>query len=303
MTSNPSPKVRAKRRARTAFRQRERRYPIWSARAILGVGLIAVIIATILTLALGHQRLLVELELTLGIVAIGLFLFLTTGLYLGARVRKNEQLVGELKLVDTGVGNLDVGSGIDLTSGADDPLGCLFAVIVGVLLSVLIVILMLLFLNLAAIVFFLFMLAVGWIFHRALRNVFAKSKRCRGDLLASIAYAGMYTLLYTGWLLAILMAVDWLKGRVAHKEGRLLCPSSGRTIDGRLRVKRRSPGQTRILCKAAIGCNTPPNLRRSSPNSSSSIARFNSSSVICFAASPAAGSVTRCEDSATVLRL
>jgi small-conductance mechanosensitive channel len=214
MTSNPSPKVRARQRARIAFKQREKRYPIWSARAILGIGLIAVVLATILTLWIGQHRLLVELELTLGIVAVGLFLFLTTGLYLGARVRKNEPLVGELKLVDPGVGNLDVGGGIgDIAGAADDPLGCLFAIVAGVLISIVAVVLMLLFVNLAAVFFFLFMLAVGWIFHRALRNVFAKSKRCRGDILASIAYAGMYTVLYTGWLLAILLAVDWFRSR------------------------------------------------------------------------------------------
>lgn len=112
------------------------------------------------------------------------------------------------------------GSGIDAPAvigeaagAADDPLGLLLAIVLGVVVSILLVVLLVVFVNLAIGVFFLFMLAVGWIFHRALRTVFARSKRSRGDILASLGYAAFYTILYTGWLLAILLGVDWLRSR------------------------------------------------------------------------------------------
>ena len=212
-TSNP-PRGAHPPKLRTAFRRRERRYPIWSAKAIMGVGLLAVAVATILTLTLGHRSLLVELEMTLTVVAIGLFLFLAIGLYSGARVKKHEPLAGELKLYG-GDGLGDHASGLEIPDigGGDDVLGCLLAIVVGILGTLLVILLLFLFINLAIVVVFLFMVAVGWIFHRALRNVFAKSKRCRGDILASTGYAAFYTVLYTGWLLAILLGVDWLKSR------------------------------------------------------------------------------------------
>jgi len=214
-SATPSP---PRHKFRNAFRTRERRYPIWSAKVIVSIALIGVILTALLVILMGHQRLLVELEMTLGIVAGGLFLFLTTGLYLGARVKKHEPLAGDLAFYtgENVFNRADVSSGFDIgdVGGGDDLLGCLLGIVVGILLSVLVVVLLVVFINLAIVVFFLFMLAVGWIFHRALRTVFARSKRCRGDLLASLGYAAFYTFLYTGWLLAILLAVEWARTRV-----------------------------------------------------------------------------------------
>lgn len=42
-----------------------------------------------------------------------------------------------------------------------------------------------------------------WIFFRGLRLVFKKSKICRGDLVQSLKFAIIYTLLSTSWLVTI----------------------------------------------------------------------------------------------------
>lgn len=46
--------------------------------------------------------------------------------------------------------------------------------------------------------------ALYWIFYRALRLVFAKSRTCQGQLLRSMEYALLYTACYTGWIFAVL---------------------------------------------------------------------------------------------------
>lgn len=195
---------------RTAFRQRERRYPIWSGKSIIMVGLIAAVVTGLVVMMTSQKSLLVELEMMLAIVAAGLFAFLSAGLYFGVRIKKREVLADNLKLYDgTGLDSHQIIG--DVAGAADDPLGCLLGLVLGLLVSVLFTLLILIFVNVAIVLLFLFMLLVGWVFHRALRTVFACSRQCRGKLLPSIGYAGFYTILYTGWLLGILLAVDYLR--------------------------------------------------------------------------------------------
>lgn len=55
--------------------------------------------------------------------------------------------------------------------------------------------------------------AVFWVFNRALRQVFARSRQCGHRTGPSLGYAAFYTFLYTGWLFAILVGVQYLKAR------------------------------------------------------------------------------------------
>ena len=195
------------------LRTRERRYPIWSVRSVVAVGLLGFALTAGLVLLMGPGRLITRLEVTLAVVAGALFLFLAVGLYSGARVRKREDVAGELKLVDMPeTGGHSDGSWFDFDVGGGDDgcLGILFGLLALLLLPFLVVLLLVLVANVGLILFFLVALMTGWLFHRALRQVFAKSRRCRGDLPASLLYAGWYTLLYTGWLFAVLVLVDRL---------------------------------------------------------------------------------------------
>lgn len=196
------------------IRTRERRYPIWSVRSVVAVGLVGFALTAGLVLLMGPGRLITRLEVTLAVVAGALFLFLSVGLHSGARVRKREDVAGELKTVGMpeSVGETDVGSWFDIGAGADD-LGC--AGVILWLLALLLVPVVMVFLfvvvaNVGLVLFFLVALTTGWLFQRALRQVFARSRRCRSDLAASLLYAGWYTLLYTGWLFAVLVLVDRL---------------------------------------------------------------------------------------------
>jgi hypothetical protein len=191
-----------------AVRRRMRRYPVWSARVVLAVAVAGVAVVAPLVLLVGHRRLLVDMEFLVGVVAMAMFLFLAVGLYKGVRVRKKEAMAGDLQFVgaDWMPSNLsDIGS-----FDADGCGGIIGGILLALALLVLLVVGLWLFVNVALVVFFLLSLALGWVFQRALRQVFAKSRRCRGDLAASLGYAAWYTFLYTGWLFAALMLADRL---------------------------------------------------------------------------------------------
>ncbi|MDB5296580.1 MAG: hypothetical protein JWO31_2563 [Phycisphaerales bacterium] len=196
-------------------RARERRYPIWSARAVVAMTVVGFALTAVPVLLLGKGGLVVKMEVTLGVVAAGLFVFLTAGLYAGARVRKREEVAAKPSLLGMPDSIPDVSDGWDLGGSADDgPLGCLLALLGLLLLPFVVVGLFVLVANVGLILFFLVALSTGWLFHRALRQVFAKSRRCRGDLAASLLYAAWYTLLYTGWLFAVLVLAEHLtRGR------------------------------------------------------------------------------------------
>lgn len=199
-----------------------KRYPVWSVRWLFVSFVIGVAVTILLVILFDrHHHIVRDMEITLALVAALLFIFMSIGLYCGARVRKSESITsgyqfvsgpGFLKGTDAS-GCLDVG---DLFSGSSEGCGeALGGLVIGILLLILLVVGLWLFLNVAIIVMFLLSVAVGWAFHRAFRQVFARSRKCRGDLVSSLYFAAVYTFLYTGWLFLILWATDFLMKR--HK--------------------------------------------------------------------------------------
>ena len=79
-----------------------------------------------------------------------------------------------------------------------------------VAVAVLIIALLPIVLEIVWAALFILIAALYWIFYRALRVVFIWSRKCRGNLLRSVGYAGFYTLLYTGWLVVVVLIVKAL---------------------------------------------------------------------------------------------
>jgi hypothetical protein len=214
-TSNPLPKPRIRIPHRV-------NYHVWSVKTITITALVVITVTALSVFLLGRGSLFRETELTLAIVAAGLFLFLTIGLHRGVRVKRWDLPGVSAKAVDIG----DLAHHIDppdlltdFASGADGIEGCLGAII-GFVLSLFAGVILLVVLwcaiNLGIIVWVFLMAALSWVFYLALRQVFAKSDRCRGKWGASAAYAAYYTLLYTGWLFALVLAAEWVFGRRLH---------------------------------------------------------------------------------------
>jgi hypothetical protein len=197
---------------------------VWSIKTITVVGLCVVALTATCVFLFGKRSIFRETELTLGLVSAGLFVFLAIGLYRGVRVKRRD-----LPAVD--VPNVSVGdmadalpdglsSGLDLASGIDDLEGCagaIVALILAVVVGIFLVALLWFLLNAGIVVWVFLLAATSSVFYLALRQVFAKSRVCRGRLGPSLGYALLYTVLYTGWLFALVMIAEGLFGESIPK--------------------------------------------------------------------------------------
>ena len=162
---------------------------------------------------------LVETEIFLAVVSISLVVFLTVGLYTGARVKRETEASSKF---DTGrwthddsANTFDLPTDLSLP-GLDGDEGCIGAIIalaIWLLVGLLLVGLLTPLVNLLLGVFAVVLAAVFWLFYRALRLVPLRGRKCRGSLLKSAGYAAFYTFLYTGWLLGIVWAAGMLAER------------------------------------------------------------------------------------------
>lgn len=194
-------------------------YPVWSVKSVAWLAMLTLVLSATVIFLAGKRSLIVELEWTLGVVSAALFALLAVGLYRGARLHEKEAPAAECPSVDLSNWQSDVtvlpdmDCPLDAVDGGGDDLGCL-GVIVGVLLSVVVFFVLLgllwVFLQFAVIVAFIVMTAIYWVLHLALRQVFAHSEDCRGKLGRSLAFASLYTILYTGWLFALLFVTSAL---------------------------------------------------------------------------------------------
>lgn len=192
------------------------RYPLLSARTLTLLSAITILVVSILIFIFGHKSFLVELERSVGIISLCLILFLSIGLYKGVRI-KNEPIVkgkwSPLKGSDA----------FDLLSYApDSPLpweiaaeglgGIIFAIIAWIVFTIVSLILLYLLANVLWGLVFVLAVVIYWIFYRALRQVFIKSRICKGKVGLSIGYGLLFTTLYTGWIYGALLAFKaWVR--------------------------------------------------------------------------------------------
>jgi len=203
-------------------------YPLLSVKAFTFVSIPVVIVIAVLVFWRSTSNFWVELQITLAVIAATLFAFLTLGLYTGVRLerpRRDRPVWRPLRNKRTGsaaisaddVGDvaslaLDIAGSIDVpkielpdvSDGGDDVIGCLLSIVMWVALAVIIVVLLPVLIELVWAAFFVLAAMLYWVFYRALRVVFFRTRQCRCRLVLSMGYALFYTALYTGWLFAIL---------------------------------------------------------------------------------------------------
>lgn len=188
--------------------------PVWSIKSIAVLSLLTLVVAALAIFPFGNRSWIVNVEWLLGIVAFTLFAMMSVGLYRGVKLRELEPPTAELQQVrfddwTPDVSHLpDFSSAIDI--GGDDAAGCLGA-IVGLLLSLVVLVVLVLgawiLLQIGALVIFVVMTAIYWVLHLALRQVFTHAADCHGNLARSLMFATLYTVLYTGWLFALLFLI------------------------------------------------------------------------------------------------
>ncbi len=209
------------------------RSPLLSVRAFTLVSIPVFTAIALLVFWRSTSSFIVELQITLYIVAAVLLGFLTVALYKGVRVQRSpadrpvwRSLRNRFKrphisaddAIDAAGVVADVASSIDisnldlpdLSDSGDDLVGCLVSIVLWVAVAALIIVLLPIIVEVVWAVLFLLVAVLYWIFYRALRVVFIQSRKCRGNWLRSTGYAGFYTLLYTGWLFVVVLIVKAL---------------------------------------------------------------------------------------------
>jgi hypothetical protein len=185
------------------------RYQLLSARTVTLLSVITILVVFALAFLLGHRSLLVEVERSVGILSIGLFLFLSHFLYRGVRV-KNEPLVRERWKPIQGSDFTDVMSNLpDVTPSFElvgEGLGGIILSILSWIVFIIVIFLLLYVLaNMVWGIIFVLAVIVYWIFYRALRLAFIKSRSCKGKVLFSLGYGLMYTIMYMSWVYGALL--------------------------------------------------------------------------------------------------
>lgn len=177
---------------------------------------LAIIVLVILSVWLSgtnsHRSLFQNSIVSTSILAGAFFIFISSGLYFGLKLKDN---VGHIlhrervKKYSDNVSLPDV-SAFDPPAVGDGISGAIASIILWFLISIVFAFLLyfLGFFFWAAILFFAAMLY--WIFFRALRLVFKNSRQCKGDLLKSFAFGFFYSFLYISWIYGIIFLVNYL---------------------------------------------------------------------------------------------
>ena len=194
--------------------KRKRTYKLVETKDLFIVSLI-VIVLTILAVYLWglgqHHTFFENSVISTTVISIAFFVFITTGLYNGVKLKDNVgRITDKFKRVDAvdipselpSVEPIDIGEGI-----AGIIVGILLWIVVAILLAVSLWI----FSNVLVLVVMTFVAMLYWIFFRALRLVFKNSNKSKGDLMESVKWGLSYTLLYNFWIYGIFILTTYLK--------------------------------------------------------------------------------------------
>lgn len=182
----------------------------------LSYSTLAIIILVILSVWLSgtnsHRSLFQNSILSTSILATTFFVFISSGLYFGLKLKENVGHIlhrERIKKYSDNISLPDV-SGFDPPAAGDGIGGVILSIILWFLISIVFAFLLyfLGFFFWAAILFFAAMLY--WIFFRALRLVFKNSKSCKDNLLRSLGFGFFYSFLYISWIYGIIFLVNYL---------------------------------------------------------------------------------------------
>ena len=178
---------------------------------IVSLVVVGITILTVYLTGINYNRSLnSNLYLSPGIIAVALFFFMTYGLYTGIRLINNFPKFRNFKSGNF-ITNSGTGSTMDLPAVGDGISGLILSVLLWIGMSILFVILLLVLETLFWFSLFIILAILYWIFFRALKFVFNKSKDTKGDIGFSALYSLTYTMLYVGWIFGIVYLTEIMK--------------------------------------------------------------------------------------------
>lgn len=181
----------------------------WNGRITAIITLAVIIVTAVIVFLTNKRSVYDELEITLAIISIALFLFLTYGLYNGASII-GKPLFPKLKEVDfskldfiSDVPDIDLGDGIT---------GVIGAILLWIVVSIIVFVLLTFVFTLLWSALLILAFVLYWLFFRAMRQVFLNSF-CKGNLKMSIKYSFLYSVLYTGWIFGVVLISKYFSTR------------------------------------------------------------------------------------------
>ena len=178
---------------------------------IVSLIVIGVTILTVYFSGINYNRTVTSnLYLSLGIIGICLFIFMTYGLYQGIGLIDNFPKYQNFKsgniFTQSGeipdLPNVDIGEGIG---------GIILSIFLWIAMTILVFILLIMLEAVFWFSLFVILTMLYWVFFRALKLVFHKSSDTKGDLGLSTIYSIGYTFLFTGWIFGIVYLTEILK--------------------------------------------------------------------------------------------
>lgn len=148
-----------------------------------------------------NRNLTANLYLSLGIIATALFLFMTYGLYKGIGLIDNFPAFKRYNRGDfiPQTNTLPELPDID----TDSIVGLILSILLWIGMTILFIVLLIVLEAVFWFSLFIILAMLYWVFFRALKLVFSQSKATHGELGMSALYSLAYTLLYIGWIFAI----------------------------------------------------------------------------------------------------
>ena len=164
------------------------------------VVILSTISATYLFNVQSHHTLYENSLFFLLFLALGLFVFITYGLYYGVKLKDN---VG--KLTDS----IDLKKLPDFSGGVPD-VSTVVEGLGGFILTAIVLFFLAWFFILSSWFLVVFLAAMlYWVYFRALRLVFKHSALCKDNIQLSVKYGVIYSLLYTSWAFAIIFGLHF----------------------------------------------------------------------------------------------
>jgi hypothetical protein len=179
-------------------------------RTVALISFVVIIVILILVFLSFKRSIYDELEITIGIIGLALFIFLTYELYNGANII-GRPIFPKLKKVD--FSNLDLITDLPDIGIDDGILGIIGAIIAWVAFTIIIFVLLTFVFTVLWSAILILAFALYFLFFRALRIVFLKSSLCKNNLIMSLKYSLLYSVLYTCWILGIIMISKYFSTR------------------------------------------------------------------------------------------
>lgn len=169
---------------------------------------------TILTVNLSGQNynrtVTSNLYLSLSIIGTVLFLFMTYGLYYGIGLKDNFPKFREFKTGDI-IGQSGTAPELPSIEVGDGIGGLIMSILLWIGMTILIFVLLILLEAFFWVSIFIILAMLYWVFFRALKLVFSKSPKTKGDVGNSALYSLTYTVVYVGWIFGIVYLTEILR--------------------------------------------------------------------------------------------